>query len=390
MKKVLATILALTMALGMTTVAMAASKTEDIEVVDGQAYTYDSDDKEMTSVTNPSTPGKTYYYLVKNKDDKYNNGKDNITSVNALSNFKLRRSISEGSKAVNDVSFSMKEVKKIDGKLLADTNVFGEDVSSNKFTFIAVSINENFTSNDIDVEMDVNIYGSSKYFVNDREDYSFAFDYTFSYDETSAKSYISVSSNKPLINFDDIDDSDPIEISFNDADVDIRFVVNAKGQKELFLRYNDDEVEAVVDKYPNATLDFHTFEGNNKTFKRTGKLYIPADEIEGKDGKMVAPYLYEIVDGKITTVDAKYDSHDQEFEISTNKLGNYVVSDTKLKTATSDDKDDHDDDNTTNGGGTSGTGNPDTGANDVVGVAVALAVVSVAAIGAASFKKRTK
>ena len=251
------------------------------------------------------------------------------------------------------------------------------------------SINENFTSNDIDVEMDVNIYGSSKYFVNDDEDYSFAFDYTFSYDETSAKSYISVSENKPLINFDDIDDSDPIEISFNDADVDIRFVVNAKGQKELFLRYNDDEVEAVVDKYPNATLDFHTFEGNNKTFKRTGKLYIPADEIEGKDGKMVAPYLYEIVDGKITTVDAKYDSYNQEFVISTNKLGNYVVSDTKLKTASNDDDDD-DDDNTTNGGGTSGTGNPDTGANDVVGVAVALAVVSVAAIGAASFKKRTK
>lgn len=158
----------------------------------------------------------------------------------------------------------------------------------------------------------------------------------------------------------------------------------------MFLRYNDDEVEALTEKYPDATLEFHTFECNNKSFKRVGKLYIPADEIELKDGKMGAPYLYEIVNGKITAVEAKYDSYDEEFVISTNKLGSYVVSDTKLKTASTDDKDDDGDDNKTNGTGTSGTGNPDTGANDIVGVAVALAVVSVAAISAASFKKRTK
>ncbi|WP_343253281.1 hypothetical protein [Ligaoa zhengdingensis] len=391
MKKVLATILALTMALGMTTVAMAASKTQNIVVDGDQAYTYDADDKELTSVTNPSTPGKTYYYLVKNNDGSYNNGKDNITSPSALSNYRLKKTIDEGAKAVDSISFVTKTVEKVDGN--ADHEIL-QDLSSKKLTFIAVRINDSYVKTDFDVDMEIYVIGRSDYKVTgvaaDRDELqaTIYFDYNFSYDTDYAKSYMTIYSNQPIINFDDIDDSEPITLWFADADGDLRFEVNAKGQKELFLRYNDDEIEALTEKYPNATLEFHTFEGNNKTFKRSGKLYIPADEIELKDGKMGAPYLYEIVNGKITAVEAKYDSYDEEFVISTNKLGSYVVSDTKLKTASSDDNDD--DDNTTNGGGTSGTGNPDTGANDVVGIAVALAVVSVAAISAASFKKRTK
>lgn len=387
MKKVLATILALTMALGMTTVAMAASKTEDIEVVDGQVYTYDSDDKEMTSVADPLTPGKTYYYLVKNLDPAYNGGKANITTTSALGGYKLRNKVEEGSKAMENVRFVMKAVDKVDGKPVEDK--FG-DASSNKYTFIAVAINDSYTSDEFDVEMKISVIGNKDYRVAGDTSADFWFDYGFAYGIDDASGNMTVTNDQPIVNFDEIDDSDPITLWFGDAKTDVRFEVNAKGQKEMFLRYNDDEVEALTEKYPDATLEFHTFECNNKSFKRVGKLYIPADEIELKDGKMGAPYLYEIVNGKITAVEAKYDSYDEEFVISTNKLGSYVVSDTKLKTASTDDKDDDGDDNKTNGTGTSGTGNPDTGANDIVGVAVALAVVSVAAISAASFKKRTK
>lgn len=390
MKKVLATILALTMALGMTTVAMAASKTKSIVVDGDKVYTYDADDKELTSVAKPSTPGKTYYYLVKNNDSEYNNGNENITSPSALSNYRLRKSIDEGAKAVEDISFVTKTVELVDGS--AEDEIL-QGVSSNKLTFVAVRINDSYVKTDFDVDMEVYVIGKSDYEVTgaaadgDKLQATIYFDYNFAYDTDYAKSYITVNSNQPIINFDDIDDSDPITLWFADAEGDLRFEVNAKGQKELFLRYNNDEVEALTEKYPNATLDFHTFEGNNKTFKRAGKLYIPAEEIEIKDGKMGAPYLYEIVNGKLTSVKASYNSYDEEFEISTNKLGNYVVSDTKLKVA---DDDDDDDDDETSGGSASGTGNPDTGANDIVGVAVALAVVSVAAIGAVSFKKRTK
>ena len=53
----------------------------------------------------------------------------------------------------------------------------------------------------------------------------------------------------------------------------------------------------------------------------------------------------------------------------------YVISDVELVAAAADSAADHE------------TKNPDTGANDVVGVAAALAVVSLLAAGAVSLKK---
>lgn len=399
MKKLLAVVLALTLALGMTTVAFAASKTGYISINDEEVYTYDSDSKTMKKVEKYE-PGKTYYIPVWNEDKDYNNDKDNITSTSALSEYKLRRSIDEGTKVISGVQFVIKNVDKINGKTLSEN---GKIVSSNKLAFICITTKDIFSSEDIDVEMEIYVYGNSDHKVKQGsssvDDYTVNFDHNFEYGTKDATNYISVSDSAPIVNFDDID-SDEIEIGFNEAKDDVRFVVNAKGQKELFLRYSNDDGSSIaapiVDKYPEAALDFHLFEGNNKTFRRTGKLYIPASEIEVKDGKMGAPYLYEIVNGKLTEIKATYDSNAEEFVISTNKLGNYVVSDTKLKSTTEKDESSSKDETssttetTTTKPGTS-TGNPDTGANDVVGVAVALAVVSLAAIGAtSSFKKRTK
>jgi len=402
MKKLLAVVLALTLALGMTTVAFAASKTEKILVGSkNELFTYDSDKKVMTVAKGEDfAPGKTFYIPVWNEHSDYNNGNKNITSTSALSGYKLRRSIEDGSKVISNVQFVVKNVDKFEGTEDYKDYKF----SNNKQAFICITTKDLYSSDDIDVDMDINVYGSSTYKVEGGDsvsgnDLTVTFDHTLSYESKDATNYISVTDAKPIINFDDID-SDEIEIGFNEAKDDVRFVVNAKGQKELFLRYSNDDGSSIaapiVDKYPEAALDFHLFEGNNKTFRRTGKLYIPASEIEVKDGKMGAPYLYEIVNGKLTEIKATYDSNAEEFVISTNKLGNYVVSDTKLKSTTEKDESSSKDETssttetTTTKPGTS-TGNPDTGANDVVGVAVALAVVSLAAIGATfSFKKRTK
>ncbi|RPF43417.1 hypothetical protein EDD70_2382 [Hydrogenoanaerobacterium saccharovorans] len=392
MKKLLAVVLALTLTLGMTTVAFAASKTEDIKIDDSTVYTYDSDSKTM-EIAKKYEPGKTYYIPVWDQDDNYNGTNRNITSTSALSNYKLRRSIDEGAKIISGVDFVIKNVDKF------DTASNNNNVSNNKAAFISITTKDVYSSDDIDVEMEIYVYGNSTYRVNGKDSETINFDKPFEYGSKDATNYISVSNSTPIVNFDDID-SDEIEIGFNEAKDDVRFVVNAKGQKELFLRYSNDDGSSIaapiVDKYPEAALDFHLFEGNNKTFRRTGKLYIPASEIEVKDGKMGAPYLYEIVNGKLTEIKATYDSNAEEFVISTNKLGNYVVSDTKLKSTTEKDESSSKDETssttetTTTKPGTS-TGNPDTGANDVVGVAVALAVVSLAAIGAtSSFKKRTK
>ncbi|MEG0429206.1 MAG: hypothetical protein RR639_05290, partial [Hydrogenoanaerobacterium sp.] len=183
-----------------------------------------------------------------------------------------------------------------------------------------------------------------------------------------------------IVNFEG---QEKIEAYFGDTDV--HFDVDAKDQKDLYLHLVTKD-DALTDKFPDADLKVYKFEGNNKTFRRTGKLTIPADMVENKDGKMVAPVLYNYESGKLTVnKDAKYNSDASCFEIKTNKLGNYVVSAQELKVAEEPATDAPVDPVAP---GTPGTAvpNPDTGANDFVGLAVALAVVSVAGIAVAKRK----
>ena len=69
----------------------------------------------------------------------------------------------------------------------------------------------------------------------------------------------------------------------------------------------------------------------------------------------------------------KWDEDEGAYVLKTRTLGKYVFSDKPLKvTATTD---------------TPETNNPDTGANDVVGVATALAAVALVSAAAVSLKK---
>lgn len=139
MKKLLAVVLALTLALGMTTVAFAASKTGYISINDEEVYTYDSDSKTMKKV-DKYEPGKTYYIPVWNEDKEYNNNNNNITSTSALSEYKLRRSIDEGTKVISGVQFVIKNVDKINEKDIKDVKT----VSSNKLAFICITTKDIF------------------------------------------------------------------------------------------------------------------------------------------------------------------------------------------------------------------------------------------------------
>ena len=85
------------------------------------------------------------------------------------------------------------------------------------------------------------------------------------------------------------------------------------------------------------------------------------------------PHFFYQFDGeKLTAIDAKYDAdEDVDNYVFTAKVeGAIIVSDTEVVLAAEEE-----------------TKNPDTGANDVVGVAAALAVVSLVAAGAVSLKK---
>lgn len=142
-----------------------------------------------------------------------------------------------------------------------------------------------------------------------------------------------------------------------DASAEVRVYKNEK----FFLGTKADADLDIVKANPDADLTFLTFKGT-PSFSSNAKVEIYADE---------DTYLYEIKDGKVVESNFKYDDDAAAFVGKARTLGAYVISDIKLVNAAT----------------TEETKNPDTGANDVVGVAVALAVVSLVAAGAVSLKK---
>ena len=82
--------------------------------------------------------------------------------------------------------------------------------------------------------------------------------------------------------------------------------------------------------------------------------------------------VYKLVDGKLAPSGLTWNEDEYGFVGKIRSTTEYVVSDIELKGVTT---------------GGSETTNPDTGANDVVGIAAALAVVSLVAAGAVSLKK---
>lgn len=352
MKKVLALVLAVVLAFGMTTVAFAADKSKEVNFVDSGdkvvLYTIEGDDDVMTPFTGSLLANKEYYAELKSVDPTT----ADMTRLSTLNDLKVRASIDEGASYIAaKPSFVIKAVKK----------------GGEKKAYVTFKTADKFQMEAVDLDMDITLYDK-----DGKEADKLSINTTVGYGESTAKTYFKVGG--PIVNFDDIEDDTEMEF-----DKDVTFVVNANGQKDLFLRMDDSD-DALEDKYPEAALDIRYFAGNNKTFRRSGTLTIPADMIEGKDGKLVAPFIYENNNGKLTVCkDAKYDSDKEAFIIKTNKLGKYVISDKELKAeeAKEDGKTD---------GKDGAEKNPDTGANDFVGLAVALAVVSVAGIAVAKRK----
>lgn len=387
MKKVFAYVLAAVLALGSSTMAFASTDVKEITIGDdeGSIYVLNDDDQMVkanvsninwsndastVSASGDFKADTTYYIPV------YAGTNTPITKLSDLDNYKIRTSISEGSNYISSKpQFVIKSVKT------------GGDITG-KNAFIQVTTADKFQMEAVDFELTTTVYpkedskvkmGSlvTSLAAGDEAEMNFAG--TIGYETTDAKSYTVMEG--PITNFDGVDDDDTIELDFNG---DALFEVNAKGQKDLFLRLDTSD-SALEDKYPEASLEVRYFAGNNKTFRKTGTLtFENIDPIENENGKLVAPYIYEVVNGKLVVFnDAEYDMDESKFTIKTNKLGNYVISDTKL---VDEDAADSDEDGDSTDSSDDAATNPDTGANDFVGLAVALAVVSVAGIAVA--KKR--
>lgn len=154
------------------------------------------------------------------------------------------------------------------------------------------------------------------------------------------------------------------------ADVSVRVY----DKEKLFLGYDrsPDREILLANSENDAIMEFLRFEGR-PTFSGNATLSFYGFE--------KGHYVYEIKNGKLTNTGAKWDDDTDSYVIKTRTLGHYVVSDAPLRSANG---------NTDNSGGNNNSNNdsnPETGANDVAGVAMALAVVSIVSAAAISLKK---
>jgi len=162
----------------------------------------------------------------------------------------------------------------------------------------------------------------------------------------------------------------------DDVDVEVRVY-----DGDRFYLYNEVEADDdVLKKYADtdADLTFLNFKGT-PTFNSTATVRFYKEEgtyfyVNTGDGKLVdingsARNAGSALD---TTSKVRWDADEGCYILRTRTLGNYVFSDKKLAVTTTAD---------------STATNPDTGANDVVGIASALAAVALVSAAAVSLKK---
>ena len=169
------------------------------------------------------------------------------------------------------------------------------------------------------------------------------------------------------------------------------FQVKMYAGESMYLDLSTAYDKAIAGDFDEADACF-SFDNENANFSRTGTLILVSD-----DASLVP---YQVTKDGYTKVDAEYVegfaiAHTNKkvngFVFETKELGNYVLSTEEVEVE-EDDKDDNtqevvvpDDDNKETNNNSKP--NPITGAEDFVGLAVSLAVVSVAAAGALALKK---
>lgn len=169
--------------------------------------------------------------------------------------------------------------------------------------------------------------------------------------------------NGELVKFVDAGGQTPYataELSESDVYLEGRVYKSDK----VFVKVDNKVDKEILKASEEADIRFYNVKTNGFPSSTTIQLAVEEDE-----------FVYKIVDGKLTASGLKWSDDDYAWTGKIRSSVSYVVSDIELKNVSASAE-----------GGT-GTGNPDTGANDVVGIAAALAVVSLVAAGAVSLKK---
>ena len=260
---------------------------------------------------------------------------------------------------------------------------------------LVITLNENYTISEakdlegtITLELRDDMYGQSGGLVEDGTEYDFDF---------TAEVYNNLDDS--VDGGDSRDDATEIDVEDNTiyqmsssgwvefcGDGNRLSSVKARlaEDKKVFAYFNEDPVDEIEDMYYDldADINYINFVGS-PSLGSNATVAIQGDYSDQY-------YLYEYTGGQLEEIDADWNDDDGTYEFTTSRLGTYVLSDTALVAEADEEEEEEvvdevvEDEETTDD---TSTQNPDTGANDVIGVAVALAAVSLVAAGAVSLKK---
>ena len=351
MKKILALTLAAVMAAGMTTVAFADTGKAGLTLNNGQnhdAYMYydkngkdgidstedvsdaDADEVVTGKEKDPIAGGKTLYIPIFDSDYTAPKLENAVTSSKDVEGWKVDADWEEGKPASKPEITSVK----IDGERVYAIAIELPEAESKAQDLVGtITLYSSRTSSDHDKE-------NNEYTKQWRTvDVSLTYGY-----KTEAFDEVDDFADAQIVDFDDCDGEE--DLDFGDY---MTFTVNLDGQGKLNLKNDTKFVSEIADLDKSANMDFITFE-QTPSFNKVGTAYIYAAD---------DTYLYEVVDGKLEAVDAKYNEDYEAWEFKTRTLGQYVISDKELDLESiTDNTDDKDDSSSTTD---SGKTNPDTG-----------------------------
>lgn len=183
--------------------------------------------------------------------------------------------------------------------------------------------------------------------------------------------------------------------NFND---DAYFTVRMFGGDKVMLDFDRTYDKEIADRYVED-LYFYNFRGDLDEFSATGTLTIPVEQ---------EMFMYQVVNGALKATDAVYNEEDEAMELKTRTLGNYVLTPTKLDISAEVEAETPATDTGNNSSSTTQTTpgygentetndylsggsdkvNPETGAEDLVGLMASLAVLSL--VGGVALSRKRK
>ena len=277
-------------------------------------------------------------------------------------------------KAVNSTNYSISNIKYEDGKALVESIKFDDNDDR-----LVIKLKQDYTmTTPKTLKMSLVLKGKKSGKNGKPDDVLVTVEKTVGYklyDKTCRDSAIVINDTDEVIVPDDINTQAAVRKVIKDdkavygtmeltaLDTDVEVEVRVYDGDKFFLVNNIDADDDILKKYADADADisFLTFEAD-PTFNSTATVRFYKDEDS---------FIYGMKDGKLVNVNAKWDDDEGCFILKTRTLGAYVFSDKKLSVSTP----------------AAGSENPDTGANDVVGIATALAAVALVSAAAVSLKK---